>query len=195
MSRVRGKGSRLVATAILLAAVFAADRTVFFLRDCLGKLCVPSADTTPVMEAISISFDVASPCFATGIELTKGSVYRFEVYGDAWNDGSLAADANGLLDVPLKLVVAGPFRRHVLQRWMKLMGRVGETATTGFVIGRGRAVYKAEVSGELFLYVNDAVLGFAPGRHWALPYYWSRGKNVGTARVTVSQVHGVDGVL
>ena len=75
-----------------------------------------------------------------------------------------------------------------------MMGRVGETAMETFAIGSGMAAYKAKTDGELFLYVNDAVIGLAPGRHWAQPYHWSWGRNKGTAHVTVSLVHRVDGV-
>ena len=195
MSCKNREGSCLLATAIVLAALFAADRTVFrSLRDRSGLLCGPSSEATLVAEASPVSFPVATPCFATGIELKEGDVYRFEVKDDVWHDGQLKADADGLWDVPATLVVAGPSRRHVFQPWMKLMGRVGQTGIETFAIGSGLAVYKAEETGELFLYVNDAVIGLAPGRHWALPYYWSRGKNAGTANVTISQVHGADGV-
>ena len=187
-------GSRLLATGLILAALFVADRVVFFLRDGSGSLCAGSPTTVPVVEMSLVSFDVASPCFASGIQLKKGDVYRFQVRKDVWHDGHLEADADGLLDVPLQLVVVGPSRRHVFRPWMKLMGRVGETGIETLAIGSGMAAYKAKTDGELFLYVNDAVIGLAPGRHWAQPYYWSLGQNQGTAHVTVSLVHGVDGV-
>ena len=191
-SRKARDGSRLLTTAIVLAALFAADRTVFVLRDRSGSLCAPTPEGSVVAETSTDSFKVAIPCFATGIRLREGNVYQFKVEDDVWHDGRWMADADGLRDVPGRLVIAGPSRRHVSQPWMKLMGRVGQTGIETFAIGSGLASYKAKRTGELFLYVNDAVIGLAPGRHWALPYYWSRGKNAGTARVTVSLVHGAD---
>ena len=187
-------GSRLLATVLVLLALFVADRVVFFLRDGTGSLCDGSPATKPVVETSVVSFDVANPCFASGIRLKKGNVYRFRVRDDLWHDGRHKADADGLRRVPFLLVVSGPSRRHVLHPWMKLMGRVGETRMETFAIGSGMAAYKAKTDGELFLYVNDAVIGLALGRHWAQPYFWSSGRNDGTAHVTVSLVHGVDGV-
>ena len=186
--------SRLLATGLVLVALFVADRVVFFLRDGSGSLCNGSPGIAPVVETSLVSFDVANPCNPTGIRLRKGNVYRFQVRDDLWHDGRYEADADGLRQVPPLLVVAGPSRRHVLHPWMKLMGRVGETGIEAFAIGSGMAAYKAKTDGELFLYVNDAVIGLAPGRHWGQPYFWSLGRNDGTAHVTVSLVHGVDGV-
>ena len=140
-----------------------------------------------------VSFNVASPCFATGIQLREGDVYQFDVEDNDWYDGRLVAGADGLRHVPLKLIAAGPYRRHVSQPWMKLMGRVGP-AGSKFAVGSGLATYRTETTGELFLYVNDAVIGLAPGRRWALPYYWSVGKNKGMAHVALSLVHTADGV-
>ena len=185
-------GSRLLATGIVLAALFAADRTVLLLRDSAGTLCARSNETAPVGETSAVRFDVANPCFATGIKLRKGDVYRFEVGRDVWHDGPWKAGAEGLRKVPFKLVIAGPARRHVFQPWMKLMGRVGRTGTETLAIGSGLAAYQAQATGELFLYVNDAVIGLAPGRRWAWPYYWPPGKNRGKAHVRVVLVHGVD---
>lgn len=66
------------------------------------------------------------------------------------------------------------------------MGRVGPKGEA-FAIGSGPLRYEAESDGELFLYVNDAVLGlWAAGR--TLPYRWSRGRNEGTAIVRVTPV-------
>ena len=190
MSRDARKGSRLVATATVLAVLFVVDRAAFSLRDRAGSLCDPSPENALVMDATPVSFSIAKPCFATGMQLRKGSIYRFEVEDKVWRDGGLRAGADGLEDVPLKLVVARPFRRHVGQPWMKLMGRIGRAGIETFAIGSRLAVYKAESTGELFLYVNDAVIGSAPGSHWAWPYEWAWGKNTGTANVTVAQVHG-----
>ena len=78
-------------------------------------------------------------------------------------------------------------RRHISEPWLKLMGRVGQAGSETFVIGSGPTEYQAKSNGELFLYVNDAVFGL-PGRYWALPYFWSSGKNKGTGTVTVSSV-------
>ena len=192
MSRVNREGSRLLGTIMVFAVFFAADRTAFVLRDRSGSLCPPTAETTKPVEEVSIAFDIAIPCFATGIKFTEGDVYRFDVTDPEWHDGSLAANAAGVARLPITLILAGPSRRHVFQPWLKLVGRVGQAGNETFAIGSGLAVYKANATGELFLYVNDAVIGLAPGRFWAWPYYWRWGKNEGRANVIVSPVHTVD---
>ena len=192
MPRETQRGSRLLVAAILLAALFGIDRVAFSVRDRAGSFCDSSSEGKPVTDATPVPFSIDNPCFATGVQLAKGSVYRFEVEDNVWHDGRLRAGPDGLEDVPVKLIVFGPFRRHVEQPWMKLMGRVGRSGGEAFAIGSGLAVYEAGTTGELFLYVNDAVIGSALGRRWAWPYYWSWGRNAGKAKVTVSQIHGFD---
>ena len=192
MSTDGRQGAWLPATAILLAGLFAVDRTALALRDCVGSLCELSAKSELVTDATTVSFHIDNPCFATGVRLRRGNIYRFSVEDARWKDGGVRAGAGGLEDEPFRLVVARPFRRHVGQPWMKLMGRVGRTGEETFAIGEGLAAYEAKTSGEVFLYVNDAVLGVGPGRHWALPYFWASGRNAGMGVVTVSLVHGAD---
>ena len=195
MSRMTRRGLRWHATGIVLAlvlvALFAVDRTAFIVRARAGSFCDSSPESKLVTDVARVSFSVANPCFATGMELKRGSVYRFEVEDKVWHDGRLKAGADGLEEVPFRLVLFGPFRRHVEQPWMKLIGQVGEAGTKEFAIGSGLAAYRAETTGELFLYVNDAVFGSASGCCWAWPYHWSWGRNAGTAKVTVSLVHGL----
>ena len=192
MSRENREGSRLLAMIIVFLALFTADRAVFSLRHRSGSLCAPTPEAAIPTEASSIFFDIAIPCFATGIKLREGHVYGFEVTDAEWYDGTLAANAEGVRHPPITLVLAGPFRRDIFQPWLKLMGRVGPAGNETFAIGSGLPVYKANGTGELFLYVNDAVIGSAPGRYWAWPYYWRWGRNEGTASVTISRVHSVD---
>lgn len=174
-----------MATGTLLAALFLVDRAAFSLRETAGSLCAPSPEDELVMGAISVSFSIARPCFTTGMELRKGSVYRFKVEDKVWQDGGLRAGVDGLEDVPLKLVVAGPFRRHVGQPWMKLVGRVGRAGSETFAIGSGLAVYKAERTVELFLYVTTRSSG-------RLPDAIGRGRTNGLGgRIRVQQMSGL----
>lgn len=96
-------------------------------------------------------------------------------------DGTIAAGPNGFSH--RKLLPFLLARRHVTEPWLKLMGRVGPRGRV-FAIGSGTLTYRAESDGELFLYVNDAVLGLR-GDGRTLPYRWSIGRNVGTAIVKI----------
>ena len=172
---------------MLLVLVGALSRTAFSIRGFLRSVCSPTEATRLYVER-TVSFSIGEPCFATGIELERGSFYRFTVKGTVWTDGGASADPNGLsskIDV-LKLQPFILHRRHIRQPWLKLMGSVGPNGRETFAIGSGPTFYRAKADGELFLYVNDAVLGVPCGRRWAWPYYWSIGENKGMATVTVS---------
>lgn len=45
---------------------------------------------------------------------------------------------------------------------MKLMGRIGSKGDEAFSIGARGIDYRPECSGRLYLYVNDAVMGYLP---------------------------------
>ncbi len=173
----------VVFAAILIVAASAINRTAFFFVDTFCQLCGPTV-ASELRDEREIKFDISNPCYATGIQLKKGVVYHFRVEPAAWKDGSATADADGFSS--LRLVPFVLSRRHIFEPWLKLMGRVGDCGSETFAIGSIPKYYKAKSDGELFLYVNDAVFG-VPGDRWALPYGWRRGKNEGTAKVTVSR--------
>ena len=75
---------------------------------------------------------------------------------------------------------------------MVLMGQVGGSSLKSFRIGSGLEVFEAPETGELFLYVNDAVFG-VPFLATA-PYRWEWGRNTGSAEVTITPYRiGPDG--
>ena len=132
-----------------------------------------------------MSLNIENPCFATRIRLNEGTVYRFDVEEAEWKDGYRKAGPDGYssrLFLPFALG-----RRHPSERWLKLMGRVGPSGRETFAIGSGPAFYRARSNGELFLYVNDGVLGVPWWSDWwSWPYRWRVGRNEGVASVTVS---------
>jgi hypothetical protein len=82
-------------------------------------------------------------------------------------------------------------RRIMFRPWFRLIARVGETGVDEYFLDPNKVseaaastpVYKArftaERAGELFLYVNDAVIGFP----WMTSYFYKN--NSGTARISV----------
>ena len=160
------------------------SRASFFVQSCCESLCRPTDAAAVLNGEESFFFSIDDPCHATGFELKRGTHYRFEVARTKWHDGRHPATAEGF--VAWKLLPFVPYRRHVAEPWLKLMGRVGPKGEV-LAIGSGPLRYKAESDGELFLYVNDAVLGlWGDGR--TLAYRWPRGRNVGTAIVKVRAV-------
>ena len=178
---------------ILVVFIFVAtSRVLFHVRDSVGWLCQRSSSTSPVDGQKVIKFDTSEPCKPTGVAVVAGTTYRFGVKVlSPWKDGSLRANPDGLKDVePLKMKFFRPLRRHIRRPWFELTGRVGRGEA--FTIGAGTC-YTPKSDGELYFYVNDAVLGFLPGERWrpwwwAFSYSWPRGRNCGTASITVAEV-------
>ena len=160
------------------------NRALFSVHECCEALCQPTEAPTVLSGEESFSFPIDNPCFATGVKLKGGTQYRFAVARTKWQNGRHEASADGFLAWALLPLV--PTRRHVTEPWLKLMGRVGTDGRT-FAIGSGPLRYEPELDGELFLYVNDAVLGLRGDRR-TLPYRWPNGGNVGTAIVEVRPV-------
>ena len=158
------------------------NRLSFFVQSCCEALCQPTEASAVLTGEESFSFSIDDPCVATGVKLQRGTHYRFEVAPTVWHDGRHPATADGFFAWTLLPFV--PARRHVGEPWLKLMGRVGPSGRA-FAIGSGPLRYRAESDGELFLYVNDAVLGL-PGDLGTLPYRWPKGRNVGTAIIKVA---------
>lgn len=167
----------------VVLAVGALNRASFALRaHC--DLCEASEEPQQLDAERPITFSIDDPCYATGVALRKGESYRFDVEPAKWCDGRAttcpAGDRRPLL-LPLALN-----RRHPTEPWMKLMGRVGTKKGETFAVGAGPLEYKAKSDGELFLYVNDGVIGVAGRNRLAWPYSWRLGPNQGTAKVTVT---------
>ena len=180
---------RGLVVAALVAGVLAVvgaglNRVLFSVHECCEALCQPTKESTLLSGEESFAFLVDNPCFATGVKLKRGTDYRFAVTRTEWLDGDYSAGADGFF--AWKLLPFVPVRRHVTEPWLKLMGRVGPDGRA-FAIGSGPLKYEAESDGELFFYVNDAILGLRGDRR-TLPYRWPKGRNVGTAIVEVRPV-------
>jgi hypothetical protein len=98
-----------------------------------------------------------------------------------------------------------PLRRTLAQPWFKPIARIGSTGNDEYPLDSvrrvGRDVLRKELvaeltartTGELFLYVNDAVIGL-PGI--ADSFYvgrWKASRNVGTAKIKVEAVTSIAG--
>jgi hypothetical protein len=143
-------------------------------------------------------FSTQAICSPTGVHVENGARYsvRIELTSPS-KDDKIEADPNGfrtarLSSWPAKLVMYSgvPLRRVLFRPWFRLIARVGASGTDEYFLDPEadphqrnvyEATFKAERDGELFLYVNDAVI--------ALPYlhdifYWN---NNGTAKISVQR--------
>ncbi len=150
-------------------------------------------------------------CSRTLVKLQKGATYRLHVtIGDRWRDASVDAGPNGVLAGAgeFAMTLAVPLRRHPGQPWFKPIARIGSQGTDFYpldptptvadpwrraatvVDGSSYPVFATEfvarTEGELFVYVNDAVL--------QLPFYSGfvrlfYDNNQGSASVRIERLH------
>lgn len=180
-----------LAAVLILGLIFVLasllSRMAFSVRaQCLPCLpvCEPGQTEEP-RGGRTIRFSTSEPCFASGISLSEGQVYRIgatSVGAVDRSEGSRTSGPDGHAS-PF-LLPAALNRRHPSEPWLKLMGRVGPAGRDTVAIGSGPVLYRPKSDGELFLYVNDAVLGVPWGDAWS----WFYGNNEGEVEVTVSEV-------
>jgi hypothetical protein len=145
----------------------------------------------------SFSFETSNSCAASGYTLQKGARYRMWIQIDklaSWADATIATDVAGFsLDkMTWPMYLGLPFRRWVTEPWFKPIARIGSHSNDEYVLdpsppfaaGETRdhlyTQIRARRDGELFIYVNDALI-FWPGLH----YY---ANNHGRATVTVERI-------
>lgn len=151
-----------------------------------------------------LEFTTSSLCAPTGLLLQAGYSYEISVtVTSPWADVGPLGDAEvattplgfgtASLEWPSRWIVrSGLLLRRVLFRpWFRLIGRIGETGVDEYFLDPkvqkasepGLPVYKDKISarrsGELFLYVNDAVVGLP----WLSSLFMDRNK--GAAKIKV----------
>lgn len=182
----------IAAVLILWLGLAASSHLFFNIVDSTGYFCQGSPTskdlTEPGEESEPIRFETSKMCSPTGIRVERGKRYRvtFTIPETSpWLDGSVEATPAGFATrfLPWEMTfgdlgraAAVPFRRVFFRRWFVALARIGSTGNAEEFLDPVRVTGKpntyvgewgsdgAERSGELFLYVNDAVLPF-PGIH------------------------------
>ena len=197
---VFGVASLAVVILVLAGTV---NRGVFAVASASGCVCANVPLPAVSAEAWTATFDNRLLCNATGIPMEQGNRYEVRVALDApWRDGELSAWLNGFSSMarPGLFLPALPFRRVLTADWFVPVARVGSTGAEYYLFTpvdqaeqKGAAQvrqYKQAVAeitprrtGELFLFVNDAL---AP---WARDYFYGNNQG-GPATVTVRKLAG-----
>lgn len=192
---------------LLLAAVMvwygatALSHLSFNIADSMGAFC----KGTPTGELIAAdmgipqeakAFDTSSICAPTGLSVRAGFKYELLVTPTSpWLDDTRPVTPSGYRTSTIapserwKGYATILLRRIMFRPWFRLIARIGETGVDEHFLDpvpvpqttpqTYRATFIAERGGELFLYVNDAVIGLPRVND----YYFKR--NHGTAKVTV----------
>lgn len=172
--------------AVLFVASLLLSRLLFLAGSSGGFIC-PGAEPTFVSP---VRWNTASVCTASGFPATQGKTYVIElkITGD-WKDENYKATVDGVTDPPKWMSLFALTRRSTRQPWFKPMLRIGdkgmdEYPLSGVVTDNGKrliAEIKARREGQMYFYVNDAVL---PGpANWQAFYK----NNAGAAEVTIEE--------
>lgn len=127
-------------------------------------------------EVREIDFVTSSLCNKTGIFVEAGARYHVKVKATSeWSDGGIPTQLGGFYttDAPawhqrIALMLAVPLRRELTRPWFRLVLRYGATGGEEVFLdpdpedGTIENVIRPTRKGELFVFVNDAVIGL-PG--------------------------------
>lgn len=178
------------ALLLLLAGVHALNRLGFMALNIAGQACQSAGQPARLSlnEQRQTTFDTAEGCHATGVYIEQGATYQVQVrMQPPWRDGaipvpSVAGFASSDPAAPWYMFLAVPMRRYLGEEWFKPIAHVGEHSLSDHVLAGEGNLRDRTRSGELFVFVNDAVVGFP----WAWDYfYWN---NAGEATVVIRKI-------
>jgi uncharacterized protein (DUF2235 family) len=178
-----------------------ASHLLYNVQDVAGWVCVDSKVPPKKLlknEKHTADFAASDPCKSTGISVEANGKYSITVTVDeAWSDGGIPSELGGFYttDAPhwyqrLALMLGVPLRRELTRPWFRLVLRYGGVGGEEVFLDPDRDGDKETIvntpfvptrSGELFIFVNDAVLGI-PGLYDV--FYWN---NKGTGKLTVTR--------
>ena len=187
--------------AVLLVYLGAslASHLLFNVQDVAGLTCVESSETRKLEEKGATSgpirFNTSDFCKATGIKAERGARYLVEIKpAEPWSDDGIRVPLGGFSPANppswyqrIKLAAFVPMRRETTQDWFHVVlrfGRVGGEET--FIVPDPdddliQSPIRATRDGELFIFVNDAVIGI-PGL-----YDFFYRNNAGSAELVVTR--------
>jgi hypothetical protein len=176
-----------------------ASHLLYNVQDVAGFTCKESTTTKTLDDKdtsfASITFSTSDFCKPTGIMIEKGAKYLVQIKpGEDWTDNGIAVPLGGFsaANPPtwyhrILLAMVVPLRRETTQDWFHVVLRYGRVGGEEDFIEPDPDDYNLESpikpkrSGEVFVFVNDAVIGI-PGLYNL--FYWG---NKGTATLTITR--------
>jgi uncharacterized protein (DUF2235 family) len=181
--------------AIVYGLSVGINRALFSIGDSLGFVCAGSSAPAEAKGQETPIFATKTLCHPTTVTVTKNQTYLITLkIMVPWRDNGIATDPKGFdrTKMTWKMWFGLPMRRLVTENWFQIVVRVGsqgldeQVLTTEIVPSADAAApavfagtFTAKDSGEVFLFVNDAVIGL-PG---LMNIFYAN--NAGEARVTI----------
>jgi hypothetical protein len=94
----------------------------------------------------------------TGIDLNQSHVYLLQATGE-WLDSKIRANPDGYSSTNIVLRLAERWRRQPDARWFALVGSIGASRDSQFLIGCNRE-YKPLKDGRLYCFANDVQIAY-----------------------------------
>jgi hypothetical protein len=177
-----------------------ASHLLYNVQDVAGWVCVEDNTAKGLIsgEKRTVDFATSNLCNKTGIAVEENARYVLAVKADAtppWSDGAVPSKLGGFYTTDalhwyqrVALMLGVPLRRELTRPWFRLVLRYGGVGGEEVFLDpdRGKGTIddipiRPTRSGELFIFVNDAVLGI-PGLYDV--FYWN---NKGTGKLTVTR--------
>jgi hypothetical protein len=191
--------------ATVMLVVIAANRLAFEFGEAMGLTCTPtsSSDLRSAREGnvtVDLPFATVHPCFATRVRLEQSEIYQITFrINEQWMDGNRhrrATTPAGFTtsEAGWPFLLGVPLRRSWRTNWFEPIARIEHTGRDRYRLSPRKASrtdelvyvsqsFTAHTTGELFLFVNDVVIG--------LPFVWDRfytSNNQGRAEITISRI-------
>ena len=182
---------------VYLGVTFA-SHLLYNVQDVAGWTCVEDGTAKGLArgEKREVEFVTSNLCNRTGIFVEgNGAKYHVEIKATSpWRDGGIPSELGGFYttDAPawhqrVALMLGVPLRRELTRPWFRLVLRYGATGGEEVFLdpdpedGTIEEVIRPTRKGELFVFVNDAVIGI-PGL-----YDFFYRNNEGGAKLTVTR--------
>jgi Uncharacterized alpha/beta hydrolase domain (DUF2235) len=180
------------------AGLMIINHVAYIVLDDAGFVCGESISASRMAkgETRKLPFDASSVCSATGILLENGGRYAITIKAREahWYDRTSETSPAGFFSLDastvwqkIAMVLALPMRRELIRPWFRIVARTGGVGGEESFLDPDPKdhsideVMRATRDGELFLFVNDAVLG-VPGLEGV---FYSN--NIGSADVTITR--------
>jgi hypothetical protein len=191
-------GPGLSVAFFLYAGLMLINHLAYIGLDDAGLVCREGGTSSKMAkgETRKLLFDASSICSTTGVLLEDGGRYEIMIKAREarWYDRTIETSPAGFysLDAPtfwqrFAMVLALPMRRELIRPWFRMVARTGGVGGEESFLDPDPKdhsideVLRATRDGELFLFVNDVVIG-VPGLEGV---FYSN--NVGTADVTITR--------
>ena len=137
----------------------------------------PHPETYPIQlevgRAYTVGIHARMKWEDTAVQVSGNEVYQFAAAG-CWYDASIPSGPGGYSSSKPMLRLSGPLLRYRKANWFALIGSIGRTASSTFVIG-DKSQHTMTEDGILFCFAND------------VPFmYWN---NSGWIRLTITRLY------